>query len=847
MASPFTVADWSARFLSGRLVSTFENWDDLLEHTQTICTDIKSYEETKPESEFDLLPVLIYAVTRDAGLSSQIPYNIRLSNSETGFYGEPVLGPAVVPLSKVIRGVVAATGVLLEDTKDDITGKIETVSDVIEKIARDYCTRNGHYDEKAEIEHNYADKPAQIGMDVVTEEGENKIKYYAKQDMLEGIMKSARNHNLYKKGGINITLNQTFEVGNTYQFPTLTSDRLMTKTKLKNILTYAFQNISKYGDGVRSLKIPNIDYMVNQLWKNDMGNAGVDCCIDIRCDNEGYFQEPAYALDTEITLTVFYTYVARPSNKTISSNSKSQNLLGTDFFIYSTMENNPMYSSKIFRHNKNTEEWTVANNTTSGDFRYLGTFLNYSDNDQPYFRRINFKTGLCSFLDAEEQQGKYKYYVGSTQPSNDNISSDYPNWYNNKIDTSSIATREGQQVITTIPYIPLGINNVDDGYPVTQNPADTQSGFPAKTEKLDDITYPPIDIPQNPSIDIPAVDSNMDIANDIAGMENPAISISPSADVPLEQLPTPSLPPLPSLGGAGLGTVFRPSSSEMSEIKSKLWNEDVLTFIRNIFSNNPTDAIISCSICFANPTLAGTRRVKFGYYDTQIDCHYVENPYVTINCGTVKVDELYSNYMDYEPYTSVAVFLPFIGIRELQANDIIGKTVKIVYRCDVVTGSCIALISVINNENVEQLIYNFEGNCSISIPITSSQYNLMNIFSGIVHGGSVGASLGGSWGGIAGMAVGGLTGAIPSVIKEGGISGNVGALANKKPYLIIKRLKPCNAYNFNSIIGFGANKTVKLSECSGYTRVRDCHVDGIRCTDTEKEMIYNLLKEGIIL
>ena len=68
-----------------------------------------------------------------------------------------------------------------------------------------------------------------------------------------------------------------------------------------------------------------------------------------------------------------------------------------------------------------------------------------------------------------------------------------------------------------------------------------------------------------------------------------------------------------------------------------------------------------------------------------------------------------------------------------------------------------------------------------------------------------------------------------------------------KPYLIITRPKPAEADNFNKFYGKPSNKTVRLSSCSGYTRVKDVHVDNIVATDNELSEIEQLLKEGVII
>ena len=49
-------------------------------------------------------------------------------------------------------------------------------------------------------------------------------------------------------------------------------------------------------------------------------------------------------------------------------------------------------------------------------------------------------------------------------------------------------------------------------------------------------------------------------------------------------------------------------------------------------------------------------------------------------------------------------------------------------------------------------------------------------------------------------------------------------------------------------VGRPSNKTVRLSSCSGYTRVKDVHIEKISsATDDELNEIESLLKDGVII
>ena len=84
------------------------------------------------------------------------------------------------------------------------------------------------------------------------------------------------------------------------------------------------------------------------------------------------------------------------------------------------------------------------------------------------------------------------------------------------------------------------------------------------------------------------------------------------------------------------------------------------------------------------------------------------------------------------------------------------------------------------------------------------------------------------------------------VERSGSLMGNGGMLSPKKPYILCRRPVSEMAYKYNEIIGYPTNTTVTLGKCSGYTRVKECHLDTIDANETEKSVAYQLLKEGVI-
>lgn len=306
---------------------------------------------------------------------------------------------------------------------------------------------------------------------------------------------------------------------------------------------------------------------------------------------------------------------------------------------------------------------------------------------------------------------------------------------------------------------------------------------------------------------------------------------------PIGSSPTIAVPTSGVSSGSKLYTVYNPSQSNIDSLGAYLWDVNILDQINKFFSNNPLDAIISLHMIYCTPTTGSNKNIYLGALNSGVSAPVVTSQYETIVCGDVDVPELYGNALDYDG-VSIQVFLPFIGWRSLRVKDTMGKRVRITYKIDVYTGTCLALISVISAGS-DQLLYSFEGNCSVQIPLTASDRT--RLISGLVMAG-VSAYTGNPAG-----VVGGIASIKQDVDRSGSFSGNAGAMGVKKPYLVISRALSAQASNYNSLYGYPLHKSGLLQNFRGYTRVQSVHVDIPKATDYEKRLISDRLKNGVII
>ena len=308
------------------------------------------------------------------------------------------------------------------------------------------------------------------------------------------------------------------------------------------------------------------------------------------------------------------------------------------------------------------------------------------------------------------------------------------------------------------------------------------------------------------------------------------------------------IPGLPDLEATDSGfiTLFRPSTAQMKTLANYMWSDpfDLDTF-KKLFAN-PMDCILGLSIVPVDPGAGATTTVKVGNISTGVSMTKAAHQYVEVDCGSISVKrESPGSYLDQSPYTEIEIYLPFIGVRPLDTDDVMGKTVRVVYHVDVLSGACTAYVKCGSS-----VIYQYVGSCALSVPISGNDWtSAINGVLGIAGAiGSMVATGGATAPMSATMIASTVTNQMkPSVEKSGGMSGSGGIMAVKYPYLIISRPRRVVPSNQNKYLGYPAFTTKKLSAVSGYNVIEDIHLAKMDATQQECDEIERLLKSGVIL
>ena len=303
---------------------------------------------------------------------------------------------------------------------------------------------------------------------------------------------------------------------------------------------------------------------------------------------------------------------------------------------------------------------------------------------------------------------------------------------------------------------------------------------------------------------------------------------------------------LPTGQASSLWAIYNPTQAQVDSFGGWLWSSNFVEQLKKLF-NDPMQAIIGIHKVFATPHTGATQTIVCGYLDSGVPSKVVTSQYTDIDCGSVNLREYFGNVFDYSPFTTVKMFLPFIGIVPLDVAYIMRSTISVKYTVDVLTGACVANITV-NRDGAGGVIFTYAGSAIVSYPISSGSY--VGVISGAL---SIAAGIAGTVasGGmtlptVAG-AVSGLSRAHTDIQHSGQFSGAAGAMGGKKPYLIIERPQTRIAENVDDYEGKPSNATLRIGDCVGFTRVIDAHLSIPNAYTSETTEILQLLKEGVII
>lgn len=341
------------------------------------------------------------------------------------------------------------------------------------------------------------------------------------------------------------------------------------------------------------------------------------------------------------------------------------------------------------------------------------------------------------------------------------------------------------------------------------------------------------------------------------------------------------IPGMPDLDATGIGfmTLYTPSKAILNLLADEIFSNNILDIIKNYFASIQ-ELIAGLTILPFFVPSAGYAHHKIGLFESSVAMPVVANQFIEVDCGSVFVKRYFNNFLDQSPNTKIMLWLPYIGYQQLDADEVMDNTLSIKYHCDVLSGACVAFVSIGSGgpgADVTRVIAQYSGNVITQVPVASQSFdslvsNAINILTsgvgiaagaaigGVASGGmasaaqatagasqvssAVGAQVGLGMGGTAANMVMSMK---PTYSRNGTPGSTAGYMSVQKPYLIKIVPRDAVAKNHIQLKGYPSNYGGTLGNLSGYCEVSEIHLTGSSASVEETTEIYSLLKGGVII
>ena len=302
---------------------------------------------------------------------------------------------------------------------------------------------------------------------------------------------------------------------------------------------------------------------------------------------------------------------------------------------------------------------------------------------------------------------------------------------------------------------------------------------------------------------------------------------------------------------------FAVNSNTVHQLADFLWNADETKFQEIVkglalMGENPMNGIIDLRLFPFNVALKNSATqaepIVIGRTNTGVNgIKLAENVNSLIDLGECTFFTKFKNFLDYEPYTTAQLYIPYIGVVPVSTAEFMGHRISVKMIVDYTTGAGTAIVF---KDDIPFIYRN--GVVGVSIPMTGND-------SASYASTVIGNVVGGAVGGVSSIASGNVGGMVSSAEKlysgfatgtnyqeASASSPSVATWQPQKCYFIIDRPILNVPDNYGRTIGFACEKTGKLSDFKGFTVVSNPEIN-FRCTNNERQYMINMLESGVFV
>lgn len=321
------------------------------------------------------------------------------------------------------------------------------------------------------------------------------------------------------------------------------------------------------------------------------------------------------------------------------------------------------------------------------------------------------------------------------------------------------------------------------------------------------------------------------------------------------------MPETPKLNGLGVfSNYYAIAKNGVDRLNDFLWNSDesVIDDLLNslkLFGQSPIDAIISLRLYPFNfmqllPSTATTEEIVLGRVATGVTAWKLPSDCTTVlSLGSIYLPRKYNNFLDYSPYSSYSLYIPFCGVVNLNPNIFLDHYVSVRMVVDVTTGKCTAIVYVGSDDDYGVPIQYVDGMIGVEIPVTAENMGKLGaaVLEAVGNTSAAAVSTGVAGGAFA--AVGGALDVMFADVapqKTGSVSASGSLSMPIKMYVSVSSPRPVIPDDYGHSKGYACDVTTTVSAQSGFTVCYNVDTTSIAgATDPEREQIKTLLESGV--
>ena len=165
-----------------------------------------------------------------------------------------------------------------------------------------------------------------------------------------------------------------------------------------------------------------------------------------------------------------------------------------------------------------------------------------------------------------------------------------------------------------------------------------------------------------------------------SGMDTTSTNTPGTWELPFDEVP--DAPATVHSVDLGLYNVYALSAAQVQELANYLFSgvTEIGENLVKLIWGSKRDVIISLYEFPLMITTQGTDTIRF-VFDTDLAGLFhgkqLTSEYIPIDFGTIKVDRYSGTFYDFEPYTTLTLYIPYIGYVDLKPTEVVGSTLSI--------------------------------------------------------------------------------------------------------------------------------------------------------------------------